>query len=461
MTHNFDPSILREYDIRGIVGKTLTLDDARATGAAFGTRIVEAGGARVALGWDGRLSSPDLSAAMEDGLKSCGLAVLRIGVGPTPMLYFAEKHLEADAGVMITGSHNPPDYNGFKLSLGGRSFFADRIQGLAPIAAAGSYATGAGTGEDADVFEAYVAGLAAECADIPGSVLAWDCGNGAAGDVTVALTKRLAGTHILLNEIIDGTFPAHHPDPTVPENLVQLQAAVAENGCAMGIGFDGDGDRIGVVDARGRIVWADQLMLIYAQNLLKNLPGATVIADVKSSQTLFDGIAEAGGNPVICATGHSIIKDKMAELAAPLAGEMSGHICFSDRYWGFDDAVYCAVRLIRVIAESGKSFTDLVDELPKVLNTPELRFPCSEERKFAVVDEIRDRLVAAGADILDIDGVRVKVGSGWWLVRASNTQDVLVARCEAASEDELAALKRVVAEQVGLSDIEVPAELIG
>ncbi len=461
MTHIFDPSILREYDIRGIVGTTLTVSDARAIGAAFGTRIVEAGGTRVALGWDGRLSSPELANAMDEGLRSCGLHVLRIGVGPTPMLYFAEKHLSADAGVMITGSHNPADYNGFKLSLGGHSFFAERIQELAPIAATGAYATGDGSNEAVDVSETYIAGLAKECADIPGSILAWDCGNGAAGDVTTELTKRLAGTHILLNETIDGTFPAHHPDPTVPENLVQLQAAVAENNCAMGIGFDGDGDRIGVIDETGRIVWADQLMLIYAQNLLQTLPGATVIADVKSSQILFDGIAAAGGNPVICATGHSIIKAKMTELDAPLAGEMSGHICFGDRYWGFDDAVYCAVRLIRVVAESGGSLADLVDKLPKVLNTPELRFPCSEDRKFSVVDEIRDRLVAEGADILDIDGVRVRVGSGWWLVRASNTQDVLVARCEAATQEELDGLKRIVAEQIGLSGIEVPAELAG
>lgn len=460
MGHNFDPSILRKYDIRGIVGKTLDSDDARAVGAAFGTRIIEAGGARVALGRDGRLTSPMLDEAMAEGLASCGLTVLRIGVGPTPMLYFAERHLAADASVMITGSHNPPDYNGFKLSLGGRSFYDLDIVALGGIAARGAYATGPGQIEEAVVDGAYLDGLAAEAEDTPPMTIAWDCGNGATGDVVAALVDRLPGKHVLINEQIDGTFPAHHPDPTVPENLVQLQALVAEQSCDIGIGFDGDGDRIGVIDATGRIVWADQLMLIYARDLLAALPGATVVADVKSSQVLFDGIAAAGGIPVMCPTGHSIVKDKMIELDAPLAGEMSGHICFGDRYWGFDDAIYCAVRLLRVIGASGRTLGELVDDLPQVLNTPELRFNCPEERKFEVVEEVRARLAAVGADMVDLDGVRVRDGDGWWLLRASNTQDVLVARCEAASEAGLQRLKNQVAEQIVASGLEIPASLM-
>jgi phosphomannomutase len=459
VSHIFDPSILREYDIRGVVGTTLGVDDARAVGAAFGTRIVEAGGSTVALGRDGRLTSSDLQAAMADGLKSCGLQVQLIGVGPTPMLYFSEKHLGADAGVMITGSHNPPDYNGFKLTLGGRSFFADRIQDLGALAASGEFAQGVGSIEEVEVEGAYVDGLLAECEGVPPMSLVWDCGNGAAGDVVKAITSRLPGNHTLLFEEIDGTFPNHHPDPTVEKNLVDLRREVAASGSVMGLGFDGDGDRIGVVDSTGRIVWADQLMLVYAEELLRRIPGATVVADVKSSQVLFDGIAAAGGIPLMCATGHSIIKDKMFEVGAPLAGEMSGHICFGDRYWGFDDAVYCAMRLIRIVAESGVTLSEIVDRLPKVLNTPELRFDCPEERKFEVVEEVRDRLIADGADIVEIDGVRVKVDGGWWLLRASNTQNVLVARCEADDAERLSTLKQEVARQVGLSGIQVPSEL--
>ncbi|MCZ6604707.1 MAG: phosphomannomutase/phosphoglucomutase, partial [Alphaproteobacteria bacterium] len=395
---------------------------------------------------------------------SCGLTVLQIGVGPTPMTYFAERHLKADASVMITGSHNPPDYNGFKLSLAGHSFFAGAIKALGPLAADGAFAAGKGKIEDIDVRDPYTDGLVAECANaasknIGGLAVAWDCGNGAAGEIATALIERLPGRHVMINGAIDGTFPAHHPDPTVPENLVQLQELVAREACDLGIGFDGDGDRIGVVDEAGRIVWADQLMLIYAQDLLRELPGATVIADVKSSQVLFDGIAAAGGNPVMWSTGHSNIKEKMIEMDAPMAGEMSGHICFADRYWGFDDALYCAVRLMRVIAASGRSFKELIDELPIVFNTPELRFEVQEERKFAIVAEVTARSKEAGLDIIDTDGVRVTNKDGWWLLRASNTQNVLVGRCESDTGDGLVRLKTQLAEQIAGSGVQVPDEL--
>ena len=454
--HRFDPTILREYDIRGVVGKTLGREDAVALGRAFGTVVRRAGGGRVCVGYDGRLSSPELEAALAEGLMACGLSVLRIGLGPTPMLYYAAVTLEADGAVMVTGSHNPPAHNGFKLMLGKASFFGAQIQELGAIAAAGDFAVGQGTVEDHPVFDDYLARLVADFA--PGTKalkVAWDAGNGSAGEVMSALTARLPGDHLLLNETIDGTFPAHHPDPTVPENLAQLQACVLENGCDLGIAFDGDGDRIGAVDGQARVLWGDQLMLLFARDILKDHPGATIIADVKASQVLFDEIARAGGRPLMWKTGHSLIKAKMAELGAPFAGEMSAHLFFADRYYGYDDALYAAVRLIEILSRSEDSLAAFRDGLPQVVNTPEIRFPCAEDRKAAVIEEVRARLVAEGAEMTEIDGVRVRSQDGWWLLRASNTQDVLVARCEAADQAGLDRLKATLAAQLEASGLEV------
>ncbi|MCH8998181.1 MAG: phosphomannomutase/phosphoglucomutase [Proteobacteria bacterium] len=454
--HRFDPTILREYDIRGVVGKTLGREDAVALGRAFGTVVRRAGGGRVCVGYDGRLSSPELEAALAEGLMACGLSVLRIGLGPTPMLYYAAVTLEADGAVMVTGSHNPPAHNGFKLMLGKASFFGAQIQELGAIAAAGDFETGAGTVEDHPVFDDYLARLVADFA--PGTKalkVAWDAGNGSAGEVMSALTARLPGDHLLLNETIDGTFPAHHPDPTVPENLAQLQACVLENGCDLGIAFDGDGDRIGAVDGQARVLWGDQLMLLFARDILKDHPGATIIADVKASQVLFDEIARAGGRPLMWKTGHSLIKAKMAELGAPFAGEMSAHLFFADRYYGYDDALYAAVRLVEILSRSEESLAEFRDGLPQVVNTPEIRFPCAEDRKTAVIEEVRARLVAEGAEMTEIDGVRVRSQDGWWLLRASNTQDVLVARCEAADQAGLDRLKATLAAQLEASGLEV------
>ena len=454
--HRFDPTILREYDIRGVVGKTLGREDAVALGRAFGTVVRRAGGGRVCVGYDGRLSSPELEAALAEGLMACGLSVLRVGLGPTPMLYYAAVTLEADGAVMVTGSHNPPAHNGFKLMLGKASFFGAQIQELGAIAAAGDFETGAGTVEDHPVFDDYLARLVADFA--PGTKalkVAWDAGNGSAGEVMSALTARLPGDHLLLNETIDGTFPAHHPDPTVPENLAQLQACVLENGCDLGIAFDGDGDRIGAVDGQARVLWGDQLMLLFARDILKDHPGATIIADVKASQVLFDEIARAGGRPLMWKTGHSLIKAKMAELGAPFAGEMSAHLFFADRYYGYDDALYAAVRLVEILSRSEDSLAAFRDGLPQVVNTPEIRFPCAEDRKAAVIEEVRARLVAEGAEMTEIDGVRVRSQDGWWLLRASNTQDVLVARCEAADQAGLDRLKATLAAQLEASGLEV------
>src|SRR5947208_8378123 len=355
---------------------------------------------------------------------------------------------------MVTGSHNPPDHNGFKLVLGGKAFFGDAIQKLGQTALAlGAPADRRRQVAQHSVFDDYVARLAQDYDASRPLTVAWDCGNGATGDVVVALTKTLPGRHVLLNETIDGTLPAHHPDPTVAENMVQLQQAVKAEGCDLGIGFDGDGDRIGVVDARGRILWGDQLMIVLARDVLKHYPDAPVLADVKASQVLFDAIAEAGGRPVMMETGHSLIKARLAEIGAPLAGEMSGHIFFADRWYGFDDAIYVAVRLLGVLGRAEESLADMLDKLPAAFNTPELRLPCDDDRKFAAVAEVRDRLRRRGAEMVEIDGVRVKTDDGWWLLRASNTQAVVTVRAESTSEAGLARLKAQLAEELARSGI--------
>ena len=457
MSHRFDPTILREYDIRGVVGKTLSAADARAIGRAYVIALGEAGGRRVAVGYDGRLSSPELEAALVDGLVIEGAEVVRIGRGPTPMLYYAAATLGVDGGIMVTGSHNPPDHNGFKFVFQGKPFYGAAIQRLGEIALAlGVFDRARGRIVEYAIQNEYVARLARDYDGGRPMTVSWDAGNGATGEVVQELTARLPGRHILLNETIDGTFPAHHPDPTIPENLLQLQQVVARERCDLGVAFDGDGDRIGVVDGRGRILWGDQLMVVLARDVLARHPGAPIIADVKASQVLFDEIARMGGRPVMAATGHSLIKAKLAETGAPLAGEMSGHIFFADGYYGFDDAVYVAVRLLGVLGRSQQSLAELGDRQPAVVNTPELRFPCDETRKFEVVREVRDRLRKAGAEMTDIDGVRVRTADGWWLLRASNTQAVLVARAEAATEDGLARLKGELAAELGASGVALP-----
>ncbi|MFM8798950.1 MAG: phosphoglucomutase/phosphomannomutase PgmG [Tagaea sp.] len=456
-SHRFDPTVLREYDVRGIVGKTLSAADAYAVGRGFGSAVAAKGGKKVAAGWDGRLSSPELSAKLVQGLVDCGLEVVKVGVGPTPMLYFAVRDLGLDGGVMVTGSHNPPDYNGFKMMLGKASFWGGDIQALGKACAEGKVAQGAGRAGEASVMDAYVARV---LRDYPrdGKKLnvVWDAGNGAMGEAMARVCAKLPGTHTLLNETIDGRFPVHHPDPTVPKNLVQLIDAVAAKKADLGIAFDGDGDRIGVVDGKGRILWGDQLVAVLASEILARLPGSTIIADVKASQVLFDEIARMGGKPLMWKTGHSIIKTKMAETGAPLAGEMSGHIFFADGWYGFDDAMYAALRLLAILAKTPDSLADLRDRLPAVINTPELRFPCSETRKREVVEEVRARLAAAGANVDPVDGVRVNGPDGWWLLRASNTQDVLVARCESTTEAGLGRLKAALEAQLKLSGLALP-----
>ena len=454
-----DPAILGAYDIRGIVGETLTGADMTAIGRGFATIARRRSNTErpplICVGRDGRLSSPELEAHLVEGLTDAGVDVLRIGVGPTPMLYFAVHERRSDGGMMITGSHNPPAYNGVKMVLGGRPFFGPDIEELAR-AAAGSLPTGgAGRAVEVDLAAAYVARLLVEAGQ-GALTVAWDAGNGAAGAVVGALANGLPGRHVLLNAEVDGTFPAHHPDPTVPENLTQLIDTVRAERCDLGIAFDGDGDRIGVVDGEGAILWGDQLVALLAREVLRERPGATVIGDVKASRVLFDEVARLGGSPLMWRTGHAPIKAKMAEIGAPLAGEMSGHIFFADRYYGFDDALYAALRLLRLIASQGRSLAALRAELPRPVSTPEVRFPCPDQRKFQVADEIRDRLSAAGARFTGIDGVRAESADGWWLLRASNTQPMLVARCEAADDAGLQRLKADLAFQLRSSGIDPP-----
>jgi phosphomannomutase len=386
------------------------------------------------------------------------MEVIRIGLGPTPMLYYASTVLKTGGAVMLTGSHNPPDYNGFKMMLKGKPFFGKQIAEIGRMAAEGDVTPdAAGSVRSIDISEEYITRVAH---DWDGGTRAlnvvWDNGNGAAGDVLMRLIKKLPGTHTVLYPEIDGTFPNHHPDPTVLKNLEALSAEVRARKADLGIAFDGDADRIGAVDDTGTMMFGDQLLVVLARDVLKTRPGATIIADVKASQVLFDEIAKAGGTPLMWKTGHSLIKAKMAETGCPLAGEMSGHIFFNDIWYGFDDALYAAVRLLGIVARMDTKLSVVREALPHVINTPELRFNCDDQRKFGVIEEVASRLKASGAKLSDIDGVRVQTADGWWLLRASNTQAVLVARCEASSEAGLDRLKAALVEQLEASGLAAP-----
>ncbi len=456
--HDFDPTVLREYDIRGIVDRTLRKADAFAIGRCFGSVVARGGGATVAVGYDGRLSSPDLETPLVAGLRASGMEVIRIGRGPTPMLYFASTIMKTDGAIMLTGSHNPPDYNGFKMMLNRKPFFGTQIGDIGRMAAAGDVVAEAdGSEREVDVSTEYVARL---LADWDGGdrllKVVWDNGNGAAGDVLPRLVAGLPGEHTILFPEIDGRFPNHHPDPTVAANVAQLVAEVRARGADLGIAFDGDADRIGVVDDSGAILFGDQLLVVLARDVLKTHPGATIIADVKASQVLFDEVTRAGGNALMWKTGHSLIKAKMAETGSPLAGEMSGHVFFADKWYGFDDALYAAVRLLGIVARMDGPLSKVRAALPHVVNTPELRFDCGDARKFVVIEEVAARLKAAGARLSDIDGVRVRTDDGWWLLRASNTQAVLVARVEASTEAGLERLKQALVDQLALSGLASP-----
>ena len=464
MTHQFDSTVLREYDIRGIIGETLGEADAYAIGRGFATLLGADGGSCVAVGYDGRTSSPMLEAAVVRGINEAGLDAVRVGMGPTPMLYYAEASMEdVQGGIQITGSHNPANYNGFKMVFRGRPFFGEDIQKLGLIAAQGAWASGSGGHQQREILGAYVARLVEglvgiDRANLTDLAIGWDAGNGAAGPALELLVKQLPGRHYTLFTEVDGTFPNHHPDPTEEKNLADLKVLVARERLDFGIAFDGDGDRIGAIDGKGRVIWGDQLLMIYAEDLLRMEPGAAIIADVKASGALFERVSQLGGRPTMWKTGHSLIKSKMKEIGAPLAGEMSGHVFFAHKYYGFDDALYAAVRLIAASSRLGKSVTQLRSEMPALVNTPELRFQVDESRKFAVIDEVKARLSKTGADVNDIDGVRVSTPDGWWLLRASNTQDVLVARAESTDRPGLDRLLGEIDAQLAESGLERGAQ---
>jgi phosphomannomutase len=452
VSHRFDPGILREYDVRGVVGRALGAGDAHAIGRSFATRVRRAGGTRIAVGYDGRLSSPMLEAALVAGLAEGGVGVVRIGLGPSPMLYYAEATLDVDGGIHVTGSHNPADHNGFKMVLHRRSFFGEDIQDLARLAAAGDWTSGDGSVTDVAIVDDYVDRLLRSHSGGEYRI-GWDCGNGAAGPVVEKLVARLPGEHHLLFTAVDGRFPHHHPDPTVEANLADLKRLVIERKLDFGVAFDGDGDRIGAVDALGRVIWGDQLLAILAEPVLRRHPGATIVADVKAGDALFARIRALGGVPLMWKTGHSLMKTKMHEVGAPIAGEMSGHIFFADDFYGHDDAIFAAVRLIGALDAIGASLTELHDAMPATVDTPELRFTVPAARKGAIVDEVLERLVESGCTVDRTDGARVSTADGWWLLRASNTQDMLTARAEARDQPGLERLVAAIDAQLAASGV--------
>ena len=440
--HKFDPSVLREYDIRGIINDTLTAKDAHAIGAIFGSVLNKNNGQSVVVGRDGRHSSLEIEKNLIDGLISQGLKVFKIGLCPTPQLYFGVHHLRADGGIMITGSHNPPDYNGFKMMLGHGPFFGQDIKDMAKTPYNPTKIIEGGQQVQIDIQDAYLHRVLEGLRLDTKLSIVWDCGNGVAGPIIDKLSKSLSGEHEVLFADVDGNFPNHHPDPTIEKNLETLIKRVREKNADLGIAFDGDGDRIGIIDDLGKVLWGDQLLAILAEDVLLEQPGATIIGDVKASQGLFDRITTLGGKPLMWKTGHSLIKNKMKEVNAPLAGEMSGHIFFNDRYFGFDDAIYAAIRLIDVVNRQGKDLSTIRSALPSLINTPELRLPCDGKNKFTMIEQVKEILREYNdVEVCDIDGVRVSSKYGWWLIRASNTQEIIVARCEATSTEHLENIK--------------------
>lgn len=437
------PTIFREYDIRGVADAELTSEGVIGLGRALGTYLRRAGARSVTLGHDARLSGPRLRDALRDGLLATGCDTVDLGMVPTPVLYHAVTRSGGGAGVMITGSHNPPEYNGFKTMLGGGTLHGEAIQELYRILCDGAFLTGEGRAASADAIPAYVEEVTAQFRFARRIKVVFDAGNGAAGPTLSLMLQRLNVEAEPMFFEPDGRFPNHHPDPTVEENLAALKAQVTATGADLGIAFDGDVDRIGAIDERGRVIWGDMLMLIFGREILTRKPGATFIGEVKCSQVMYDELRRLGGNPIMYKTGHSLIKAKMKETQAELAGEMSGHMFFADRYLGYDDALYAACRLIEIVADSGRPLSAQTAGLPEMICTPELRVDCPDERKFDVVERIREHFEQR-YETIGIDGVRVLFPEGWGLVRASNTQPVLVLRFEASSPERLAEYRREV-----------------
>jgi phosphomannomutase len=445
------PEAVRAYDIRGVAGRDIDRAGAYALGLSYAKAAHAAGLSRIGVGRDGRLSSASLEQALVWGLMDGGLRVERVGLGPTPMLAFAVRELGLDGAVMVTASHNPPAENGFKIIIGDNRVHGERLRAL--VETVGERRR-CGSARRASVIDSYVDELAQAARAMIPLKIAWDCGNGAAGPVVERLAERLPGEHHLINTDVDGRFPAHHPDPAVAANLAELSELVIAQGCDLGVAFDGDGDRLGVVDAQGRVLWADQLLLLLARDLVAQQPGAAVVGDVKCSKVLFDGVTAAGGRAVLSPSGYVLVRETMLREKAALAGELSGHIFFADAWGGVDDALYAAVRTFLALSRLPGGLAAFRDSLPPSFATPELRLGCPETRKAEVVAEVAERLAGDGAAFDPRLGLRVERPEGWWLLRASGTEAKLTCRCEAVHPDGLARLRDELKQQLSLSGIE-------
>ena len=453
---NFDPEVLREYDIRGIVGDNLTVNTAYSIGRTFGHIVCSSFSAKkIAVGYDGRLTSPSLYQALCSGLIETGARVYSIGMCPTPMTYFAHYHLQTDAVIMVTGSHNPSEYNGFKMVLNKHSFFAGEIQNLQFLTNLKNIKKGEGQLIEIDIKNEYINRNLKNINLNKKIKIAWDTANGAMGIVIDQITKELSNAeHVIINKKVDGNFPNHHPDPTVPKNMEQLIKVVLSNAYDIGFAFDGDGDRLGVVDNKGKIIWADQYMLLLAKEISNLYDSPKIIMDVKSSKVFFDEVKKFQCEPIMFKTGHSPIKEKMKELDSPLSGEMSGHVCYADDFFGYDDAMYVALRLLRILSREKNSLNELINAFPKTTNTPEIRIDVPEERKFLIIDEIKNRLSNVVGKVIDIDGIRVENEKGWFLIRASNTQNQLTCRAEALNKNDLIELTSLIENQLHQSGVD-------
>ena len=436
-------NIFREYDIRGVTGKDLTPDVARLVARGYAAFLADAGvKGEIAVGRDNRPSGNALYRELVAGLRESGLDVVDIGIVPTPLAYWAQHNLGVAGGIQITGSHNPPEFNGFKLGIGNRSIYGKDIQRIYQIALAGKFPSGAGKLREEAIIDRYVEDVGERIGKISKDInCVVDCGNGAGALVAKHLFDRIGLSPAILFGESDGTFPNHHPDPTVPANLRDLLESVEQRKAELGIAFDGDADRIGVVDEDGSIIWGDQLLIIYARDVLERTgKGQPIIFDVKCSQALPEEVEKAGGKPLMWKTGHSLFEEKMHETHAPIAGEMSGHMFFAEGWYGFDDAMYGAARLLRIVADSGKSVKQMMADVPKFISTPEIRVDCPDDVKFGIVSKATEHF-SATHKVIDVDGVRVLFGDGWGLIRASNTQPVLVMRFEARTEEDLSAIR--------------------
>ena len=442
-----NPQIFREYDIRGVVNKDLTPDIVRTLGQGFGTLMTRSGRRALVAGRDGRLSSELFEERLIEGLISTGCNVVNIGLCPTPVYYFSIFHLDKDGGMMVTGSHNPPEFNGFKVSVGKSTIFGEEIQNLRRLIEKKEFVAGKGTVSKEEIIRPYQDYVKKNIQVEKRMRVVIDAGNGTAGVVAGPLLRDLGCEVEELYCEVDGRFPNHFPDPTIPGNLKDLIDRVKKNRANVGIGYDGDGDRIGVVDDEGNIIWGDQLMILFSREILREKGGAVFVGEVKCSQNLFDDIEKHGGKAMMWKTGHSLIKEKMREEKAALGGEMSGHIFFADRYFGYDDAIYASCRLTELLSKTDKKLSQLLSDVPKTFITPEIRVDCPDEIKFKVVETVKEML-RKDNPIIDVDGVRVRFKDGWGLVRASNTQPALVLRFEALTENRLQEIRKLVEDRV-------------